>query len=655
MAPKKSKDPPDKGIDFTRQKSPYRTIKTSLKSILKNEELLEPLNNLILKCNTIVSDAYQFIRLFCLYKYHNKQPIPELTSLFIRYCIIALGTRDNRGRGVGNTDLLEELTTFYTSEFQPIYNHQKHILTGLNYVIPYLCETMETCIAVNLREHFTKRLLRFINIFASHYYDEKGYDESQKKDILWKLKKATLEQSEIPTSMKEWYDIHSQFLIPTNIDKSIPYDCVKSPYKYIASSLYMNQQYELYNELLKERIETATEDERKELQSKTLKLFQPLSLRSCSTPKYITIDTACLINLFAEKGKKGKQLQAVKEHQEEVWSQHFKLNKRIFRKQNSYSFNFTLQTDGVGCSLLFIRNEYKDKKYGSRIESIKENISYIDDISNEQIEILKSKNIVCADPGRKYLMYMMDGNDNKVKYSCMQRDTESLAKRNRRIVRTNRKNSKIDEIESELSDYCGKTVHYQQFKDYIKHKYNVSEKTKTFYEESLYRKLNWRKKVYRQKSEDKFLNTIETTFGDDCVICVGDWSNKNTIKGLAPSMGIGLKKLIQKRFPTLLLDEYNTSKKCHNCWNDVCNIAIEGKSKHRLLCCKSCGKSNTGSPEDEQKSAVLSPQFLTRDENSCRNMLNIVKHMLYKKKERPSVFCRNILPLLPEREGKDGR
>ncbi len=54
MAPKKSKDPPDKGVDFTRHKSPYRTIKTSLKSILKNEELLEPLNNLILKCNTIV-------------------------------------------------------------------------------------------------------------------------------------------------------------------------------------------------------------------------------------------------------------------------------------------------------------------------------------------------------------------------------------------------------------------------------------------------------------------------------------------------------------------------------------------------------------------------------------------------------------------------
>lgn len=102
------------------------------------------------------------------------------------------------------------------------------------------------------------------------------------------------------------------------------------------------------------------------------------------------------------------------------------------------------------------------------------------------------------------------------------------------------------------------------------------------------------------------------------------------------------------------MDEYNTSKKCNKCWNNVCNIQIGGKNKYRLLCCKNCGKSNTDSPEDEQKSVVLPMQFLTRDENSCKNMLNIVKHMLYKKKQRPSVFCRNILPLPPAKEGKNG-
>lgn len=141
---------------------------------------------------------------------------------------------------------------------------------------------------------------------------------------------------------------------------------------------------------------------------------------------------------------------------------------------------------------------------------------------------------------------------------------------------------------------------------------------------------------------------IETMFGakEDIVVCIGDWSNKNTIKGLAPSMGVGLKKIIRKRYTTLLLDEYNTSKKCCHCWNDVCNVSIGGKAKHRLLSCNSCANKNTGSPEDEHKTVGLKAHYLTRDKNSCINMLNIVKHMLYQKKKRPSAFCRsnNTLP-----------
>jgi hypothetical protein len=646
MAPKKAKPPPDtSGVDCTKHKQPYRTIKTSLKSILKNKALQEPLNALILKCSTIVSDAYQFIRLFALHTFHAKQQIPDLDTDFIRYCIIAMGTRDNRGRSVSNTDRLQELTDFYTTEFQPIFNHQKPSLTGLSYTLPYLCETMQTCISTNLKEHFTKRLLRFINIFGGDYYDNQNFDTTKKKDILWKLKKAILEQTEIPDCMKPWYSLHSTSLIPTKVEKSVPYDCAKSPYKYIAPSFYMNQKYEEFNADLIVKMETAIPEHRKELQSKTIKLFQPLSLRNSTTPKYITIDTATLINLFAEKGQKGKQLQAVKENQQSVWESHFKMNKRIFTKQNGYTFNFTLQTDGIGCSLLFIRNDYKDKKYGTKVDIFQTSIPYIDDVSEDQLETLKTKNIVCADPGRKYLMYMMDGDGNTLKYSCMQRDTESLAKRNRRIMKTNKTKDAIDSKEHELTDYCSKTVVYSKFKDFIRIKHMVSETTKTFYEQPLYRKMNWRKKVYRQKSEDKFLNAIGSTFGEDSVMCIGDWSNKNTIKGLAPSMGIGLKKIIAKRFTTLSLDEYNTSKKCSQCWNDVSNATMNGKSKHRLLCCKNCVTSNTGSPEDENTSVVLETHYITRDANSCINMLNIVKHMLYKKKERPEVFCRNKLPL----------
>ena len=67
---------------------------------------------------------------------------------------------------------------------------------------------------------------------------------------------------------------------------------------------------------------------------------------------------------------------------------------------------------------------------------------------------------------------------------------------------------------------------------------------------------------------------------------------------------------------------------------------MKGKTKFRLLGCKNCKNKNIGSPEDENKSIFNTYKFLTRDKNSCINMLKIVKHMLDNKKERIKEFKR---------------
>ena len=636
---------------FVKNKTPYTSVKTSLKSIIKDNDIITNINELVIKCNHIVIDAYMFIRLFALNQYHNNLPIPELNEDFISYCIMSIGTRDARGKSAKNKDLLITLNSFYTSEFQPIFNHQKHDLRGLSFTIPYICQTMETCITTNLKEHFIKRLMRFINISAMLYYDTHYCNLNtnilEKKQLIWKLKKAILDNKydKIPIEFQNWFELHHHSIIPTEFTKSIPYDCHVSPFKYIKYSFYMNSKFEEYNDTIKRKILHSTDNkEIKELNSQLIKLFQPLSLRNNCIPKYITIDTASLINLFAEKGQKGKLLQTLKESQKLVWYDYFRMDKKIFNPTNGYIFNYTIQTDGIGCSLLFKHESLKDKRFGSKIKSVLTNdtsIPYIDELTDSQIEIMKTKKMVCGDPGKKFLLYMMDNYGNELKYSCMQRDTESLAKRNRRIMKTNKENSNTIQNETILSNYCSKTINYNKFKDFIKVKHETNIETKQFYEAPVFRKLNWRTKTYRQKSEDKFLNNITTTFGnkEDIVICIGDWSNKNTIKGLASTMGIGLKRLIHKKFTTLQIDEYNTSKKCCNCWKDIENISINGNKKFRLLGCKNCTRCNIGSPEDEPKSIFQSYSFMTRDKNSCINMLSVAKHILYNKK-RPIEFSR---------------
>jgi hypothetical protein len=135
----RKKKPPDKSEppDLTRKKLNYKTIKTSLKLIIKEDNVLKQINDLVIRCNHIVINTYQFIRLYCLHLYHNKNEIPKLNTSFIGYCIKVLGKRDNRGKKSNDNDL-SKLRSFYEEEYEPIYNHQKFDLTGLTFTTPYI-------------------------------------------------------------------------------------------------------------------------------------------------------------------------------------------------------------------------------------------------------------------------------------------------------------------------------------------------------------------------------------------------------------------------------------------------------------------------------------------------------------------------------------
>lgn len=50
-----------------------------------------------------------------------------------------------------------------------------------------------------------------------------------------------------------------------------------------------------------------------------------------------------------------------------------------------------MQCDDIACSLLFKHISIKDKKYGSTTKKITENNTYIEDLSNEQLDNLKNK------------------------------------------------------------------------------------------------------------------------------------------------------------------------------------------------------------------------------------------------------------------------
>jgi hypothetical protein len=600
----KKKKPKETFQEFrNNEKSAYKTFKIPLKTILLNRDEIQPvINNLVFEMNDLVIHTYQFIRLYVLHEYSKNKPLHTIDETFILYCIKTLGTRDNRGKKGKDTELLETLDTFYKNEYQPLLNHEKTNLKNTTFLLPYLAIQIHTSLHNNFQEHFIQHFLRFINKTTNEITEDKA--------ILFQFKKQLLELNETDEIFSNWKLTHLSNILPTEIKKSIHYDIKVRPFEYLKGMLYMNSV----------------------LEKQESKLFQPLPLRSNIIPKHIIIDTASLVSLFCpannkEGIKKGDLHKNLKENQYDIWNAFLDLKHKIF-KNKYYQFHNQIQTDGISCCLLFIRKDLKDKKWGSKVPILQEQEFYnIEDLSKEQLDSLKDRNIVGCDPGKHSLVYMMDKNGNKLQFTASQRKVESYGKRNERILLQEKKRNNIIEKETHLSSKNSKSVDYDKFKMYLIEKDKLNKETKEFYMRDVWRKMKFRQYSYGKKSIDTFLNKIKETFGDNVLIGYGNWGRTTQMKNIMPTMNKGLRKLIHKKYDTITINEFYTSQRCCECYNELKHQKDKkGKEIYRLFCCSNCVSS-------KNKNGVCR----TRDKNSAISIMKLAKEWL-NTQTRPKEF-----------------
>ena len=587
------------------EKSAYKTFKIPLKTILLNRDTTHPvINHLVFEMNDLVIHTYQFIRLYVLDKYTKNQPLPTIDETFILYCIKTLGTRDNRGKKGKDTELLETLEQFYKTEYQPLLNHEKTNLKNTTFLLPYLATQIHTSLHNNFQEHFIQHFLRFINKTTNQITEDKS--------ILFQFKNKCLSLDETDIIFDDWKKFHLPNILPTEIKKTIHYDIKVRPFEYLKGMLYMNSI----------------------LEKQESKLFQPLPLRNNIIPKHIILDTASIINLFCpekdkdgNKPKKGELLSNVKDNQNEIWTNFLDIKNKIFKNKH-YQFHNQIQTDGISCSLLFIRKDLKDKKWGSRVPVLQEqDFHTIEDLSKEQLDTLKDRNIVGCDPGKHSLVYMMDKKGNKLEYTASQRKIESYGKRNQRILLQEKKKHKIIEKETRLSMQNSKSVNYDKFKMYLVEKDKLNKETTDFYKKEVWRKMKFRQYSYGKKSIDTFLNKIKETFGENILIGYGNWSRISQMKYIMPTLNKGLRKLIHKKYDTITINEFYTSQKCCECRKDLKHYKDKnGGEIYRLFTCSNCVSC-------ENKNVV----FRTRDKNSAINILNLTECWIHNQ-TRPVEF-----------------
>ena len=600
--------------------SPLKVIKTSLKSICLDKETILTINNYCKNLNLIVIHTYQFLRLFILHKYHQKETLPKIDEKFIEHIIKTIAIGDKRGRKFVN----EELTIFYETHYKPtLATDLKLSYSKYGNTIGYTATAILTCLETNIKTHFTKHLRRFINI---QFDTDRAKQTKEEKQQLYKQTKIIFDDIIYNTDKSEneckaWKDIHKSFLIPDKIKKNVHYDLECSPQNYLSPMIYMSLK----------------------LEEQEKKLFQFCPLRKTLIPKYMTIDTKTLITMLFNTKKnettQGKLLDNLNESKELIWNTLFNMKKiNTLMNVDKYTFNHMFSTDGVGCSLLFTRVELKDTPIpqSKNKNTGNKEYDYITELDNTELNHLKDYNKVAIDPGKNTLMFMTDDKGNTLTYTKMQRRIDTYAKKKRQIMMKSFEENDIKKIEEPLNQTCSMSCNYEKFIAYLKMRNQINQELQTYYEQELFRKLRWRSHTYTQKSESILINKIKRTFGKKIVIGFGSFQQTQQMKHCMPTPNKSLKDLLAKHFKLCIVDEFKTSKMCSFCLEgETCYYKQRENPRpfrkgmvnvHGLLTCTKCSKSSHS-------------HLMNRDLNGSRNILYLMKEWIQHRK-RPTQFCR---------------
>lgn len=278
----------------------YTTIISTFKNSLDTQyrDIITPkIKDIVTRSNSIVIATYQFIKLYCLYKYDQKQLLPDINKDFIDDCIRTITVKISKA---GKLKFNSELTTFYKDHYSSL-NYEPIESTHTTYLKNYIITNIITCIENNIKFHFYDRFKKFIyniylykrdpvtNLLVSDFYNEniKEAKKGLSKSINKIFKNESLDENDYGFHFFENvgynYLPNLETINVKKIEEANHYYFLKvDPQKYLPYMIKMNNL----------------------LESKGFKTFQCFSLRKSWIPKYVDIDTSALIDILGDSSFK---------------------------------------------------------------------------------------------------------------------------------------------------------------------------------------------------------------------------------------------------------------------------------------------------------------------------------------------------------------
>ena len=572
-------------------KTNYKCVKTSLKSIVKSKNTINVINNVVIKMNKIVIHAYQFLKLYCIYQFNKKSVIPKIDHKFIMMIMKTVSISDNdRGKYKNeNKTIKDKLEKFYDNIYKPlVVKGEKIYYTNLTQMLDYESKSIVTCVSNHIMLNFPDLLNRYINIIC----DKKGKESSisNDKNICPNEKKKKI--NKIRCELKQ---LKNDILYNSHkCDKK--YDTIKDKimdtiFKIGSSESLINisdkKPLSLIEPLIRmsidgERIMTKRMNKKPKDERKLFNIINCFPLRKNISPKHVTFDTAILINTLMTVNKRYYNMN-IKKLCDEIWSKIIKINKSVFRKKG-YKFDHQIVTDGLSCSILFIRDDLYNPLKKVNIRKVYKPIKYketkyVDELSEHEKSKIKFKTFVGIDPGVDDLIYATNGDIKRIirkngqsklkttifRYSRMQRRSETKSRKYANIIENDKKMKKINrqnikQIEDKLSKMNFNSCILSNVKKQIKKKNQINDKLFEYYEKKVHRQLKWFSHINRIRSESRMINRFKEKFGkpEDVLILMGDWSTQKNIRYKEPN---SLRSFHFVQFTTFTYDTFYENKK----------------------------------------------------------------------------------------------
>ena len=619
--------PPDSYISY------YKTVKTSLSSIVTNYDVIITLEEAVFNAHRIAIHTLQFLKMYLIHSFDTNQVFPRVDHALIVNIMKTLAPKQTRaGRPLKNVtiDLKAQLHTFYLQYYQPTMVKEESPLSyeHMNTILEYMAITIETGYLNNIKQHFVSTVERYVNV----YFDKKSKVESIKSNkilgsatkksqiaklstLLRHIKNDILSLSPVLLSPSEYHgfvlQVRAHVLpIKTSYEQnSIYYDLQAHPHDYL-SKMFQMLRY---------------------IESQDASIINLFPLRSSIIPKYIKIDTTSLVHLLIVSEKHGYTKNYCAANlvrlEDQIWSLFFRTQKKCFynHERHKYRFNYMIETDGVGCSIQLIRQDLFGRTHLRQPKTLVVPEKYIDEAS---IEILRNKTLVAIDPNLSDLLYCVTKGDDriiKLRYTQNQRRKETKSKEYLRSLEQFRASTIIEgqtvtQWETQFSQEMNqgessyKTLIFEKFQMYVQLKNLINSKLLSFYKIYEHRRLKWYGHINRQRSESRFINRFKEVFGspDVVVIGIGDYEQSQHRKYKEPVKGKAFRQMFRRAgYENLyLVDEHKTSCRCHNCKDIVKENNIVGGEcvtfrkcqnprpwraeqeikRHGLLRCQTCQK-----------------------------------------------------------------